>query len=296
MKKLSYLLFLFLSAAPVLAQDQAAVTAPASTPSGNIMMDIVIVVFIVAALVLLGVSVVLLNTFKTLSRELLNPTKLSAPVAERRLEYEEWVALRKSKPGIWTKVLGLKPISEEKDIMLDHEFDGIAELDNPTPAWFMWLFYATIFFAGAYLLNYHVFNWGKLQDEEYVAEVREADAAKAAYLAKAANLIDENTVKESKDAAVISAGETIFKSNCVACHGDKGQGVVGPNLTDEFWLHGGKVNSVFKTIKYGVPEKGMISWEKTLTPKQISEVTNFILSLKGTNPAGAKAPQGEKEG
>jgi cytochrome c oxidase cbb3-type subunit 3 len=82
----------------------------------------------------------------------------------------------------------------------------------------------------------------------------------------------------------------------VACHGDKGQGTVGPNITDEYWLHGGKVTSIFKTIKYGVPEKGMISWEKTLTAKQISDVSNYIISLKGTNPANGKTPQGDKEG
>ena len=125
---------------------------------------------------------------------------------------------------------------------------------------------------------------------------RQADAAKKVYLAHAANLIDENTVKESADAAVVSAGAAVFQTNCVACHGDKGQGVVGPTLTDEYWLHGGKINNVFKTIKYGIPEKGMISWEKTLTPKQISDVANFVKSLKGTNPPNPKAPQGEKEG
>lgn len=293
MKRLSYLLFLLLPCASVFAQEQAPATTSAS--SGNIMMDIVIVVFIIAALVLLGVSIVLLNTFKTLSNELLNPTRIEAKVAERRMEYAEWAALKTGKPGIWSKLLGLKPIEEEKDIMLEHEFDGIAELDNPTPAWFMWLFYASIFFAGAYLLNYHVFNWGKLQDEEYVAEMEAAKVAKETYLAKAANLIDENSVKENLDGSVISAGQAIYNTNCVACHGDKGQGIVGPNLTDDFWIHGGKINSVFKTIKYGVPEKGMISWEKTLTPKQISEVSNYIISLKGTNPPGAKEPQGEKE-
>lgn len=296
MKKLLYLLILLLPDVQLFAQEAAPEASNAAAPSGNILMDIVIVVFIIAALVLLAVSLVLLKTFKVLSKELLNPSQLQVRVAEPRLEYEEWAALQKSKPGFWTKLLGLKPISQEKDIMLDHEFDGIAELDNPTPAWFMWLFYATIIFAGAYLLNYHVFNWGKLQDEEYVVEMKEAKAAKDAYLSKAANLIDENTVKENKDAAVISAGQALFNTNCVACHGDKGQGVVGPNLTDEYWLHGGKINDVFKTIKYGIPDKGMISWEKTLTPKQISEISNYILSLKGTNPAGAKAPQGEKEG
>lgn len=297
MRKALYLMFLLFTGFSAVAQDQsaAAVTAPTGS-SGNVLMNIVIIVFIIAALVLLAVSLVLLHTFRVLSKELLNPSKLVVPEPVKPLEYEEWVSAKKDKPGIVSRVLGLRPISEEKDILLDHQFDGISELDNPTPGWFMWLFYGTIIFAIGYLLNYHVFKWGKLQDEEYAIEVHDAKLAKEAYLSKAANLIDENTVKESHEASIISAGKVVFTANCVACHGDKAQGVVGPNLTDEYWLHGGKVNNVFKTIKYGVPEKGMISWEKTLTPKQISDVANYILSLKGSNPPGAKAPQGEKQG
>ena len=126
--------------------------------------------------------------------------------------------------------------------------------------------------------------------------MKQAEADKKSFLAKSANLIDESSVKESGDTETVNAGKSVFISNCVACHGEKGQGVVSPNLTDEYWLHGGKINSIFKIIKYGVPEKGMMSWEKTLSPKQISEVSNYILSLKGSNPANAKSPQGEKEG
>jgi cytochrome c oxidase cbb3-type subunit 3 len=134
-----------------------------------------------------------------------------------------------------------------------------------------------------------------MQEEEYAIEMKQAAAERNAYLSKSANNIDENSVKASKEASVISAGSAIFQKNCVVCHGDKGQGMVGPNLTDEYWLHGGTINNIFKTIKYGVPEKGMITWEKTLMPKQISEVANYILSLRGSNPPGAKAPQGNKE-
>lgn len=262
--------------------------------TGNLYWDLLIIAFVILLLLLLLVSLVLLRTFNKLSKEIINPSPIVREV-EKPLEYEEWLAIKKSKPGIWTKILGLKPISEEKDILLEHQFDGISELDNPTPAWFMWLFYATIAIAFGYMFTYHVFDWAPLQDEEYAVEVQEAEAAKKEYLSKAANLIDENTVKESTEASVITSGQAIYNSNCVACHGDKAQGVVGPNLTDDYWLHGGNVSAIFKTIKYGVPEKGMISWEKTLTPKQISEVTNFIHSLKGSNPPNAKAPQGEKE-
>lgn len=291
MKRLIYLLPFLLVAAPSWAAEAVTNLAPA-----NIFSEILIGVFILAAIVLLVVALSLLRAFKVIAQELGKPVSEQLAQPERMLEYEEWAALEKKKPSIWNKILGLRPISEEKDIMMEHAFDDITELDNPTPAWFMWLFYATIAFGVVYLLNYHVFNWSPLQEEEYVMEMKKAEEDKVEYLAKAGNLIDENNVKHETEEAIVAAGQAVYAQNCVACHGDKGQGAVGPNLTDEFWLHGGKVDNIFKTIKYGVPEKGMISWEKTLTPKQISDVTNYILSLQGSNPANAKAPQGEKEG
>lgn len=283
-------LFLFISTAAFATEQQASSTIG----TGNLHLDLLIIAFAATILALLLVAVTLLRTYQKLSKELLNPTPF-VKQEEKLLEYQEWIDLKKSKPGIWNKLLGLKPIEEEKDIMLEHEFDGITELDNPTPSWFMYLFYASIVIAVGYMFNYHVFDWGKLQEEEYAVEMEEAKLSKKAFLAKSANLIDENTVKESTNGAVISSGQVIYNANCVACHGDKGQGLVGPNLADEYWLHGGKINDIFKTIKYGVPEKGMIAWGKSLSPKQISEVSNFIKSLKGTNPAGAKEPQGDKE-
>lgn len=297
MRPVFNLLLLLAVSLPVAAQEQAAeVIAEAPKSSGSFLMNTVIVVFIVAALILLAVALILLRTFNVLAKELSNPQPFVVPEPVAKLDYEDWQASEKKKPSIVSKLLSLRPLEEEKDLIMEHKFDGIAELDNPTPPWFMWLFYGTIVFGVAYILNYHVFEWGLLQDQEYVVEVQEAEAAKAEYLANAANLIDESSVTVSSEPAVISAGMALFNTNCVACHGDKGQGTVGPNLTDEYWLHGGSVNDVFKTIKYGIPEKGMISWEKQLTPKQISEVSNYILSLKGTNPPGAKEPQGEKEG
>lgn len=290
MKRFTLFFSFLLFGLPVFAQDKAA--APVS---GNFYMDILIVVFLTAAVLLLGFAFVLLNTFKILSNEIANPTVLPEIKPLEKLEYEEWAAIEKARPGIFTKLLGLKPIEQEQEIMIEHEFDGIRELDNPVPGWFNVLFYGSIIVGIMYFVTYHVTGWGQLQDQEYVSEMKEAEVEKAAYLAKSANKIDENTVKEDKGSAIVTAGQSIYTSNCVACHGDKGQGIVGPNLTDEFWLHGGKINSIFKTIKYGVPEKGMISWEKTLSPKQIADVSNYIISLKGSKPANGKAPQGDKE-
>lgn len=268
--------------------------------SGLWELDGMTIALLLLAIGILFAAMAVLRAFKTISLEMTKPTPYVAPEKPRMLEYEEWIAQKKliksSTPSVWTKIMGLKPISEEKDIMMEHEFDGIAELDNPTPNWFMVLFYGTIFFAIGYMAYYHVLELGPLQDEEYAIEMKAAEAEKAIRLANSANNIDESSVKVDSDPGVISAGKAVFSANCVACHGDGLQGTVGPNLVDEYWLHGGEIGDVFKTIKYGVPAKGMISWEKTLSPKQISDVSNYIISLQGSNPPNAKAPQGDKKG
>jgi cytochrome c oxidase cbb3-type subunit 3 len=249
---------------------------------------------IVAMLLLFVVSMlVLLKAFKVLTRAILKSQgytdeQVAAEIAPPK-------KVKKPKADVWNKLLSLRPLAEEKELLIAHDYDGIQELDNPIPAWFMYLFYATIIFSAGYLLNYHVFHIGQLQYEEYRTEMAQADLARKAYLSKAANRVDENTVKLDAGPAVIASGQAIFKQSCVPCHGNHAQGVVGPNLTDDYWLHGGKINEVFKTIKYGVQAKGMPTWEKQLSPKQISDVANYIKSLHGTNPAGAKEPQGEKE-
>lgn len=173
----------------------------------------------------------------------------------------------------------------------DHDFDGIQEYDNDLPPWWKALFYVTIVFAVGYMLHYHVFKTGALQTEEYEMEMQQAA------LLAAKNAEDPNAVTNYEvltDAAALESGKSIYTANCAACHGAEGQGTVGPNLTDEYWLHGGDVNDIFKTVKFGVPSKGMVPWQGKLTKDQMLEVSSYILSLQGTNPANAKEPQGEK--
>jgi cytochrome c oxidase cbb3-type subunit 3 len=248
---------------------------------------------VLALFLIIGVMLVLLKTFKVLTRIILKSEGYTEEqiIAEMRPAKKE----RKPKAEVWQKLLSLRPLAEEKELLIAHDYDGIQELDNPIPAWFMYLFYATIIFAIGYLLTYHVFKVAPLQYDEYKIEMAQADIAKKIYLSKAANRVDENTVKLTTDPAVLASGQAIFKTSCAACHGEHAQGVVGPNLTDDYWLHGGKINDLFKTIKYGVLSKGMPTWEKQLSPKQISDVANYIKSLRGTNPAAAKEPQGVKE-
>ena len=192
----------------------------------------------------------------------------------------------------WAKMNSFRPVEEEAELDLHHDYDGIRELNNRLPPWWLYGFYLTIIFAGIYLWRYHVAYSAPLSTEEFQISMKQAEHEKAEYLKKSANNVDENTVKLSTDAAVIESGKKIFIASCAPCHGAEGQGVVGPNLTDEYWMHGGSVSSVFKSIKYGWPEKGMKSWKDDFSPIQISQLTSFIKSIQGTKPANGKEPQG----
>jgi cytochrome c oxidase cbb3-type subunit 3 len=184
------------------------------------------------------------------------------------------------------------PLEKEADMLLDHDYDGIKELDNALPPWWKYGFYITIFIAVLYLLKYEMWHTGPNPTEEYTSEMTTAKEEVDAYLASMKNNVDEKTVTIS-DAAGIAAGQATFAKTCVACHGAKGEGGVGPNLTDDYWLHGGSVADLFKTIKYGYPDKGMQSWQSTFSPIQMQELASYIKTLKGTNPPNAKAPQGD---
>lgn len=184
------------------------------------------------------------------------------------------------------------PIEEEESIMLDHEYDGIRELDNNLPPWWKYGFYLTIVFAVVYLISFHVIKTGELQAVEFKNEVAEGKLAVDEFMKKSANNVDENTVKLLTDASDLAKGQDVYKASCAACHGQLGEGGVGPNMTDEFWLHGGSIQDIFKSVKYGWVEKGMKSWKTELSPMQIAQVGSYIKSLKGTNPPNGKAPQG----
>ena len=184
------------------------------------------------------------------------------------------------------------PIEREKDIMFDHDFDGIKELDSKIPPWFAWLFILTIIFAAYYMIDYHIVGSGQVMAEEYNAEVQAASLEREA-LIKSGAFVNEETVTLMTDDSALDAGKTIFQNNCVACHAADGGGIVGPNLTDDYWIHGGGIKNVFKVIKYGVVEKGMIAWQTQLNPNQMQEVASYVWSLQGTTPANPKQPEGE---
>jgi cytochrome c oxidase cbb3-type subunit III len=214
---------------------------------------------------------------------------------EKLQQHPEQATEYKLKPRktLWNRLNKFRPVEQEAQIDLGHEYDGIRELDNRLPPWWLYGFYISIIFACVYLWRYHVSHTAPLSGEELAIAMQKADEQKAAYLKRSANNVDENTVKLLTDAADLSNGEKVYVQNCAACHGKAGEGTVGPNLTDDYWLHGGHVKDVFKTIKYGWPEKGMRSWKDDLSPIQIAQVTSYIKSLHGTRPPNGKEKQGE---
>jgi cytochrome c oxidase cbb3-type subunit 3 len=181
-----------------------------------------------------------------------------------------------------------KPQAEDK--LLEHEYDGIREYDNPMPRWWLWIFYATIVFVPLYYVLPHPFGEGDGNVAEYEASVA---AARAAMPEQAAPTVtDEQLLALRGDRAVLAAGKTVYETNCAACHRADGGGLIGPNLTDDAWIHGGLPTQVHHTISVGVLAKGMPPWERILKPEQVNAVTAYVLSLAGTNPPNPKAPEG----
>ena len=200
---------------------------------------------------------------------------------------KEWWSRMDKK--IFTKAVA---VEKEADVMLDHDYDGIKELDNALPPWWKYGFIITIGFALVYLLNFHFTGYGKNPTEEYAAEMAKAEEKKAAFEAKNVDRVDEANLKMPEKTG-IDAGKTIYNSVCWTCHGKQGEGGAGPNLTDEYWIHKGSLTDIYLSIKHGYPEKGMQAWEKNYSPKEINNLAGFIKTLKGTNPPNPKAPEGE---
>lgn len=184
------------------------------------------------------------------------------------------------------------PLDKEADVLLDHDYDGIKELDNALPPWWKWGFYITVVIAVIYMFRFHVFKTGPTPEQEYNKEMQVAAAKLENFRKNSREAFDEKTVTLA-DAAGIAAAKKIFTGTCFPCHGANGEGnAVGPNLTDKYWIHGGSLGEVFKTITIGVPDKGMQAWGKTFSPADVRNLASFVLSLQGSNPANAKAPQG----
>ncbi len=186
-----------------------------------------------------------------------------------------------------------EPIVNEGELLIDLDYDGIKELDNNLPPWWVYLFYACVVFAVVYLVRFEIMGADD-QEMELKKEMAQAKIEVEEYMKTAPDLTDEKTVTLLTDAAALAEGKTIYTTNCAACHRADGGGQIGPNLTDDQWILGGGIKNLFHTINNGGRDgKGMIAWKGTLKPKEMQKVASYIISLKGSNPVDPKAPEGE---
>jgi cytochrome c oxidase cbb3-type subunit 3 len=243
----------------------------------------------VIALVALAIEVSVAALRMTLLRSLSEEKQEKFIASEHKL-YNQLKAKLNELPKLLTRS---RPIEDESEIELDHNYDGIRELDNKLPPWWLYSFYASIIFAAIYLARFHVFG-DYTQVEEYTAEVAQAEIDIAKYKETAKDLITFETVTVLEEPSDLEAGKQIFATNCVACHKADGGGGIGPNLTDEHWILGGGIKNVYKTlVEGGRPGKGMVSWKNDFKPSELQQVASYVLTLQGTTPAEPKEAEGE---
>ncbi|WP_339611853.1 cbb3-type cytochrome c oxidase N-terminal domain-containing protein, partial [uncultured Planktosalinus sp.] len=249
-------------------------------------------------LILVWVAIILFMTAIELSVHALQRILFHSLNEEARALYLEREAKENANRYSWIhsiykKLVGEKKAKTEAEIILDHNYDGIKELDNNLPPWWLYGFYATIIFAAVYMVRYHVFD-GPTQEEEYQRELAVAEKEIEEYRKTAKGLVDASTVELLTDASDLNAGKGIFESNCVACHRADGGGGIGPNLADNYWILGGSLSNVYEVISEGGrPGKGMIAWKNDLKPLQIAQVASYIKTFQGTNPPDAKEAEGD---
>lgn len=266
-------------------------TAQAGTSSDWLTWVLENLILIVGAVAVIGAVGAIFN----LNNQLMELNRIRV-LKEHGIEVAEKVAIQ-HKQSLWQRwykdMTKAVPVEKEADVMLDHNYDGIRELDNILPPWWVGMFYATIIAGVVYFSYYHIADKGLSSSEQYLVEVEEAEEEVKAYLAMQSDQVDENTVVMLEDENELALGESIFINKCAVCHGVEGEGGVGPNMTDNYFLHGGTINDVFRTIKYGVPEKGMISWKSQLRSSDMQRVASYILTLVGNTPSNPKDPEGE---
>lgn len=191
------------------------------------------------------------------------------------------------------KLTRSQPIENDDLLLLEHNYDGIRELDNNLPPWWLYLFYGGIIFGAIYLVRYEILGADD-QETEFHKEMAQAKIDVEEYLKHAPDQMDESKVVVLTDAGSLAKGKAIFETNCVACHRADGGGQIGPNLTDEYWIFGGDIKNLFHTITNGGRDgKGMVAWSAMLKPTEIQQVASYILTLQGTKPANPKAAEGD---
>lgn len=246
-------------------------------------------VFLFVFLFLLIAIEITISAIDNVTYQLLSEEEKAKIEAENNLAVKETEWYK----NLMQKLTKTAPIESESELLLSHDYDGIKELDNNLPPWWVYLFYACILFAAVYLVRFEIMG-GDNQEMELQKELAQAKIDVEEYMKTAPDLMDEKTVTLLTESADLAAGKEIFTTNCAACHRADAGGQIGPNLTDENWILGGGIKNVFHTITNGGRDgKGMIAWKGTLKPKEIQKIASYILSLKGSNPKDAKAAEGE---
>ncbi|MCR9265231.1 MAG: c-type cytochrome [Flavobacteriaceae bacterium] len=241
---------------------------------------LVLMILIAIELILSSIENIMFQTLSEEGKEKYLASK------NRKLEWK-WAK------NLYQRLTKTKSIEREGEIIMDHNYDGIRELDNVLPPWWVYLFYGTIVFGVIYLVRFHVVG-EYTQAEEYDQEVAAAKIEIEEYKKNAKDLVDASTVELLTDASDLSAGEKIFTTSCVVCHMADGGGGIGPNLTDDHWILGGGIKNVFNTISEGGRDgKGMVAWKQSFKPAEIAQVASYVISLGGTTPANPKAPEGD---
>lgn len=246
-------------------------------------------VFLFAFLFILIAIEITLSAVNRVMYQLMTPEEKAKQEYESSLNFSESTWYK----NLMQKLTKTSPIEKEGELLMDHDYDGIKELDNNLPPWWVYLFYICIIFGVIYVFRYDVFGADD-QEMELKKEMAQAKIDVEEYLKTAPDLMDEKTVVLLTDGADLAAGKEIFTTNCIACHRADAGGQIGPNLTDDRWILGGGIKNLFHTITNGGRDgKGMIAWKGTLKPKEIQKVASYILSLQGSNPKDPKEPEGE---
>lgn len=279
MKKSSWIAALLLWAAP---SARAQSVNAGSAIDESTMFYLAFGLVVVVAILVLVVAIYVLQLLKLF---------VSQNQTEEQKEVEEQAPSMFSK--LWMSWNDLKPMEKEEEILLDHNYDGIKELDNHLPPWWKGLFYATIIYAIGYILIFHVFKTSPLQEEKYELEIAAAEALKTSREADLVIDFDENSVTKTTNPEELADGQKFYDAQCAVCHKVDGGGLAGPNLTDPYWKHGGAMTDIYKVIKNGVANTAMISWESQLNPVRMRNVASYVMTLQGTNPPGALGPDGE---
>jgi cytochrome c oxidase cbb3-type subunit 3 len=286
MKKLfSTLVILHMSLVMLLAQSTSDPVSLSVWDDPNILFYAAVGFIFIVILLVLTVAVYMLKVINIMARN----AQMEKAASEGRVF--------KPEPTLWDRIWqganNFVPVEKEATILLDHNYDGIKELDNHLPPWWSYLFVGTIIWGVIYLFAYHVTDSLPLSISEYDNEVAVAnDEIRKRKAAAPGIQIDESNVIATTDVVDLKDGQSTFTSICASCHRADGGGDIGPNLTDDYWKHGGSMTDIYKVVKNGVTGTNMVAWGGTMSPEKMRNVSSYLLTIIGTNPVNGKKPEG----